>query len=158
MSKARAPGPMITVNWRLRRDWQAVPLLRRVATHVAAAEGFHTGDLSVTVVGDRAMRTMHDRYMNDPTPTDVLTFDLGTDRASHHLDGDIVVCADVAWRSTSLRTVAAARRELALYVTHGLLHLAGYDDHRPADYQRIHAREDALLTELGLGRVFSRDA
>jgi ssRNA-specific RNase YbeY (16S rRNA maturation enzyme) len=31
-----------------------------------------------------------------------------------------------------------------------VLHLAGYDDHRPRDFARMHAREDELLAEMGL--------
>ncbi len=144
----------ICINWRIRTDWRAVPLLRRVATTVAQAEGFRAGELSVTVVGRRAMASLHQRYRSTPTTTDVLAFDLGTDRRRGLLEGEIVVCADVARRRSA--ALAEARRELALYVTHGLLHLAGYDDHDPRDYRRMHAREDALLTECGVGPVFGR--
>ena len=146
----------LAITWRLRTSWRAVPLLRTVAHHVASAEGFRTGQLSIAVVGARAMATLHKRYMNLPNPTDVLTFDLGTDRHHGVLDAEIVVCADVARRQARRRqkTLAAARHELALYVVHGLLHLAGYDDHTPADFSRMHAREDELLTALGLGAVF----
>ncbi|HQL55899.1 MAG TPA: rRNA maturation RNAse YbeY [Phycisphaerae bacterium] len=43
---------------------------------------------------------------------------------------------------------------MALYVVHGILHLAGYDDHTARDFERMHAREDQLLERLGLGPVF----
>ena len=42
-----------------------------------------------------------------------------------------------------------AREELAMYVVHGLLHLAGYDDHSPADRRRMYAREKAVLAAAG---------
>jgi probable rRNA maturation factor len=58
-------------------------------------------------------------------------------------------------RSKSRRWRSAARAELALYLTHGILHLAGYNDHRPAEFRRMHAREDTLLAEFGLGPVFN---
>ena len=150
----------IAVTWRL------VRLLERVAAHVAAAEGFRTGRLSVAVIGTRAMTTLHQRFLGVAQPTDVLSFDLGTNRKQGKLDGEIVLCADAALRRARDRAkrpenaarrnpLAAARAELALYLTHGILHLAGYDDHAPADYHRMHAREDELLCELGLGPVFS---
>ena len=148
----------IQVAWRLRKSWHAASLLRRVAAHVASAEGFRTGQLSVAVVGGRAMTTLHQRYLGVAEPTDVLAFDLGTDRGRARLDGEIVLCADVARRRCrsrlSRRVPAAARAELALYLTHGILHLAGYDDHSPAAFRRMHTREDHLLCELGLGPVF----
>ena len=151
----------IELVWRLRKSWRAAALLERVAAHVAAAEGFRTGRLSVAVVGRRAMSTLHDRFLGLAEPTDVLSFDLGTDRRRRVLDGEIVVCADVALARCGQprrpgTQLAAARAELALYVTHGILHLAGYDDHGPADFRRMHAREDKLLSQLGLGPVFHR--
>lgn len=129
------------------------PLLARVARHVASAERFESSALSIVVVGARTMARLHGEYMNDPTPTDVLTFDLGTSIDRRRLEGEIVVCADVALEHAGRRGV---RRELALYVAHGVLHLAGYDDHTPRGYARMHAREDALLEALGLGRPFER--
>ena len=140
----------------MRGTWGALTLLRRVARHVAAAEGFHRGRLSVAVVGARRMASLHRRYMGLNAPTDVLAFDLGCDRRQGRLDGEIILCADIARREAARRggTRAAARAELALYLVHGLLHLAGYDDHRRADYERMHAREDELLGRLGLGPVF----
>jgi probable rRNA maturation factor len=152
-----APPPLeIEVAWRIRADWQAGPLLRRAARRAAAAEGFRTGQLSLAVVGQRAMATLHERYLGQRGPTDVLTFDLGTERRAGRLLAEIVVCADVARRRARPATRAGARAELALYVVHGVLHLAGHDDHKPAAYRRMHAREDELLRALGLGPVFAR--
>jgi probable rRNA maturation factor len=124
--------------------------------HAAGAEGFHDGQLSIAVVGRRAMSTLHERFMQQTGPTDVLSFDLGTDKRGGVLEGEVIVCADVARQRARTRggTLRAAREELTLYVVHGVLHLAGYDDRRPRDFDRLHAREDALLRELGLGAVF----
>ena len=115
----------IAVTWKPRTDWHALPLLRRVAAHVATREGFRHGTLSIVVVGARAMTTLHARYMNLPEPTDVLTFDLGSDPTAGVVDAEIVVCADVARRTARRRstTQRAAVEELALYITHGVLHL-----------------------------------
>lgn len=158
------------MTWRLRRSWRAAPLLRRVARAVASAEGFRTGQLSIAVVGARAMSTLHQTYLNIPGPTDVLTFDLGTDRRHGVLDAEIIICADVAAAAAARRmprpasgqprkrpgaSFALARRELALYVAHGLLHLSGYDDHTARQFKRMHAREDELLSRLGHGSVFA---
>lgn len=150
----------IAIAWRLHRDWRAVPLLRRVARHTASAEGFRRGQLSVAVVGLRAMRTLNQRYAHHTGPTDVLSFDLGCDARRGWLEAEIILCADVARRNARLRggTLTAAREELALYLTHGLLHLAGWDDHTPRDFARMHAREDELLRKLGIGPVFESGA
>lgn len=145
--------------------------LERVARHVCAAERFETGSLEVGIVGAHRMRTLHAEFFDDPSVTDVITFNLldPEERAASNgvrrgkrvasprlIDGQVTVCADVALRRGT--TIAGARRELALYVTHGILHLAGYDDHDPADFARMHAREDDLLAEIGLGRPFREQA
>jgi probable rRNA maturation factor len=144
------------VHWQPRNSWRAVPLLHRVAAHALRAEGFTTGRLSVAVVGATAMATLHQRFLGQPGPTDVLSFDLGTDRRRGHVEGEVIVCADVARRRAARRSrsLQAARAELALYVVHGILHLAGYDDKTAAGFRGMHAREDQILSGLGLGSVF----
>lgn len=151
-------SPNVTVNWLIRSDWKAVALLQRVAEFAIAQEGFRDAELSIAVVGARRMAALHEQFSGVPGATDVLTFDLGTFRAQRVLRGEIIVCSDIARqvaRRRGRRDLRGAVEELALYVTHGVLHLSGYDDHSPAAFDRMHAREDQLLEAFGLGRVFS---
>ncbi|MEW6199668.1 MAG: rRNA maturation RNase YbeY [Planctomycetota bacterium] len=147
---------LIALVWQPRASWHAVPLLRRMAAHVLRAEGFHAGHLSIAVVGARAMSSLHRRYRHEPGPTDVLTFDFGCDLARGWIDAEVVLCADVARRVAATRggTLRAARAELALYLVHGLLHLAGFSDDTPDAAERMHRREDELLRQAGLGPVY----
>lgn len=139
--------------------------LRRIAGRIVAIERFRTGSLSIVVLGSKAMCRLHERFLNDPTITDVITFDLGTNLRQRHLEGEIYICHDVAQRVVAARrrqhatgpiatSIAARNRalfaELALYVTHGILHLAGYDDHSAADFRKMHRREAQILAQLGL--------
>ena len=116
--------------------------------------------LRVAVVGATAMATLHERFMGMAGPTDVMAFDLGTDRRGGIAHGEVVVCSDVARSRTGRRhhSLQAAKAELALYVVHGILHLAGYDDHSAAGSRRMHRREDELLAELGLGPIYHAGA
>ena len=70
------------------------------------------------------------------------------------IDGQVIVCRSVARRKARARG-ADWQKELLLYVVHGCLHLCGYDDERSEDAERMHRREDEILTALGLGAVFS---
>ena len=116
--------------------------------------GVRTGQLDVTLIDDAEMCRLHAEYCEDPTTTDVLTFDLKAPGApADHVEGDLALCRDEAQRQATARG-HDARTELLLYAVHGLMHLLGEDDHDDADYQRMHAREDALLTQMGLGPVF----
>ena len=49
---------------------------------------------------------------------------------------------------------AVGRAQLLLYILHGLLHCAGFDDHDPAEHDRMHTEEDRILTAIGVGPVF----
>lgn len=113
------------------------------------------GEARVRVVGDDEMAAAHLEYAETPGTTDVLTFDLSGDPAL--LDTDIMVCADEAQRRAAERG-HETRRELLLYIVHGVLHCLGHDDHEEEDYQRMHAAEDELLTRLGVGATFGREA
>jgi probable rRNA maturation factor len=152
--EARAGGRrfVIDVDWRVRAPARTAAL-RRAALHAAESEGFRAGRVCIAVVGRRAMAALHLRHCGAAGPTDVLTFDLGTERRRGWIEGAIVTCADVARRSARRRRIDPTR-ELALYVTHGVLHLAGYDDESPHGFERMHRREDELLAEAGLGAAF----
>jgi probable rRNA maturation factor len=142
----------------IRTPWRADALLRRAACATLAAEGVARGELSVAVVGAARMASLQRRYMSIAGPTDVLTFDLGSDLKQHRVEGEVVVCADeaLARAGAGRKPTRAARAELALYLVHGILHLCGYEDHSAAGFRRMHRREDELLTRLGIGPVFRR--
>lgn len=98
------------------------------------------------------MRIAHRRWKDSSASTDVLSFDLSDDPA--RIEGILIVCDETARREARRRGIPIDS-ELALYVVHGSLHLAGHDDRRPGDFKRMHRREDELLGELGLGAVFA---
>lgn len=128
-----------------------------VRTHIRGALkllGSPLCELSIALVDDRTMSHLHKRFMNDSSTTDVLTFPLEFDRRRRVVGGEVVVCVSEARRRAAVLKLPA-RSEVLLYALHGLLHLCGYDDRTPADYRRMHEMEDAILTRLGVGRVFS---
>jgi probable rRNA maturation factor len=69
--------------------------------------------------------------------------------------GEVVLCVDEAARQAAEQGHTVAE-ELLLYAVHGLLHLCGYDDRTPADFAVMHAREDEILTHIGVGRLFKK--
>lgn len=131
-------------------DW-----LETHALAAARAAGVYRGELSIAVVGDDEMAQLHEQYKDVPGTTDVLTFDLRDDLGDDRIEGEVIICLDEARRQAAERG-HSVRHELLLYVVHGILHLLGEDDHDPADFARMHAREDQILSELGLGAVFAR--
>lgn len=134
-------------------------LVVRAVRLTLRAENCPRCELSVALVDDERMTQLHDRYLNINAPTDVLTFDLSESDAgeSNGIDGEIVVSVDTARREAEVRCLPPST-EILLYVIHGVLHLLGYDDTNDEQSAIMHAREDALLSELGLQRAYEAKA
>ena len=122
--------------------------------------GCPPGELSIAFLTDPALAKIHANFMDDPTATDVITFE-GTTAVG--LAGEICVSVDTAARFVGLlegrspgRPQPAGRpalqkafsTELTLYLIHGWLHLAGYDDLQPARKRRMRAAEKRAMTLL----------
>ncbi len=103
--------------------------------HLRAPEG----DISVAFFDDNGLRAIHKKFLNDPGKTDVITFSGDEDLA-----GEICVSAERAldWSKKFGNT---PDRELALYVAHGYLHLAGLDDIAESDAAKMRLAESEAL-------------
>lgn len=83
------------------------------------------GELSIVFLNDRAIGRIHAAFLDDPTPTDVITF---PGDHSMNFAGEICVSADHALAYARQNNKSFAH-ELTLYIVHGWLHLAGFNDH-----------------------------
>lgn len=131
-----------------------VPFLRSQLRAAHRLLRTRLSDLSLALVGDKRMAELHERFMNLPGPTDVLTFPLDEDEAGNVVAGEVVVCVPEARRRAKDLGVAV-ERELLLYALHGMLHLCGYDDRTSRAFRTMHETEDRILTQLGVGPVFN---
>jgi probable rRNA maturation factor len=100
-----------------------------------------TGELSIAFVSLAEICSMHDMFLGDPEPTDVITFPGDPDEG---LAGEICVCPEYAMQVSS-RYDSTPDWELTLYLIHGWLHLAGLDDIDPIDRQAMRAAEETLM-------------
>ncbi|MBI5767740.1 MAG: rRNA maturation RNase YbeY [Verrucomicrobia bacterium] len=130
---------------RLRFDRRAVA--RAIALLDAHANRFRggcpPGELSLVFLTDPALARLHADFMGDPSTTDVITFE-GDPAAA--LAGEICVSADTA-AAFAKKHRHDFSRELTLYLVHGWLHLAGYDDLVPVK-KRAMRRAEARALEL----------
>jgi probable rRNA maturation factor len=130
------------------------PYLRR---HLRAAHAIlrpELRELSLAMVGDATMVSLHEEFLGIPGPTDVLTFELEHDSRGRVISGEVVICVPEARRQAKKRR-SPVERELLLYALHGMLHLIGFDDRTDVGYRKMHEKEDEVLTELGAGPVFA---
>jgi len=125
---------------------------RSVAAAVAALDlhasefpsGCPAGELSVAFLTDDALAALHGRFLGDPSATDVITF--GGDGA-HSVAGEICVSVDAAVRHAR-KDAARLSGEITLYLVHGWLHLAGFDDRGAADRRRMRSAESRAMRIL----------
>lgn len=102
------------------------------------------GSLSLVFLSDEALARLHADFLDDPTTTDVITFEGQPDFG---LAGEICVSADTAARYAEENSGDFAT-ELTLYVVHGWLHLAGHDDLEPAKKRAMRRAEARALKLL----------
>jgi probable rRNA maturation factor len=135
--------------------------LRRVARAVLAAEDVAPEvEVEVVLADEATVRDLNRLYRGRDEPTDVLSFAAAEGEAFLAAPdeapslGEIVICLPVAEaQATSAGRPVAG--EVAHLLTHGLLHLLGYDheDDR-AESQRMQGREDELLSALGYAGLY----
>jgi probable rRNA maturation factor len=110
-------------------------------------------ELSVLLVDEIAMSTLHEKFMDEPGPTDVLSFPMdelraGTpDRVSEEgVLGDVVLCPAVAARQGE-QAGHSMEVELRLLLTHGILHLLGHDHAEPDEHKVMFGLQAQLLAQ-----------
>lgn len=140
MDDGRSPGghPAVLVSNR-----QDLPVdeagLADLARATLVQEGLLDVELSVSFVDEAEIEDLHVRYMDEPGPTDVLSFPLDEDdEDGTRVLGDVVICPAVAGRNNPSDPAA----ELRLLIVHGVLHLLGYDHEEDAEKAEMWARQE----------------
>lgn len=119
-----------------------------VLAQMHIAEG---AELAILFVDEKAMEHLHIEWMDEPGPTDVLSFPMDELRPGTPerptppgLLGDIVVCPSVAARQAA-KAGHSAEEEMLLLTTHGILHLLGYDHAEPDEEKEMFDLQRQLL-------------
>lgn len=150
----------------------AVARWATLSRQVLAARGIKgETEVSLLFVDEDAMSALHEQFLGQSGPTDVLSFPIEDDPAptgrspdlggsgpgsspeegSLMLLGDVVICPAVAARNAEEHGVSLDD-EVALLVVHGLLHLLGMDHEEEAEAQRMEGLEQELLTRFYRGQ------
>ncbi len=110
-------------------------------------------ELSILLVDEDAMTELHVKWMDEPGPTDVMSFpmdELDTARRPDEsgpgpaLLGDVVLCPAVASKQAATAG-HSTQDELHLLTVHGVLHLLGYDHAEPAQEREMFRLQNELL-------------
>jgi len=132
---------------------------RELASYVIEQLKLHPMvDLGIIFVNEKPMTDLHIQWMDEPGPTDVLSFPMdelrpGADDGPlvEGVLGDVVICPQVA----RLQAEAAGHSmmdEVHLLLTHGILHLVGFDHAEPDEEREMFKLQKSLLEGFGRGR------
>jgi probable rRNA maturation factor len=138
--------------------------LRELAQYVIGQMETHPlADLSMLLVDEAHMTNLHEKWMEEPGPTDVLSFPMDElrphsmagpnrsrgrdgDEAEPVLLGDVVLCPQVAAAQAKAHG-HSTQAELELLTVHGVLHLLGYDHADPEEEAEMFGLQNELLRD-----------
>jgi probable rRNA maturation factor len=134
--------------------------LEQLTTHVLRGEGVAGPvEVSIWITDEDELHTLNRTYRNVDSSTDVLSFGADDDDDTPFVSapdqprylGDLAISFPHAVRQAE-EYGHSLQRELSYLLTHGLLHLLGYDHEQPDDARVMRGREEALLGALGITR------
>jgi probable rRNA maturation factor len=131
--------------------------LQRLATYAFDIMHVHPdAELAIVLVDEAAMEQLHVQWMDEPGPTDVLSFPMDELRPGTEdepspagLLGDVVLCPQVA-QAQAETAGHSLMEELLLLTTHGILHLLGFDHADPAEEREMFGIQRDIL--IGFSR------
>ena len=138
----------IPLNTRLLRV-----IAKSLLTELLELEDF---DLAIGIIRAREMARINETFLQHDGSTDVITFDYSDNvlpaSCRQHVHGEIFICIDDAM-AQAREFHTSWQSEIPRYVIHGILHLVGYDDIRPADRRKMKREENRLLKKVS--RLFA---
>lgn len=120
-------------------------------------------EVSIAIVDDAEITRLNTQFLNHKETTDCLSFDLSDDEEQSEIENrkskifDLIINGEMALRQAESRG-HSSEAELALYITHGLLHNFGFDDSTPEKARKMHETEDEILQQMGYGFVYNNEA
>jgi len=131
------------------------PKLKKLVKITCSRFKLSKATISIAIVNDTQIRKVNKQFLNKDRSTDCLSFDLSDNKKNSIKSFELVVNGEMAVRQANLRG-HSGEAELALYITHGLLHNLGFDDSTKKQAEKMHNTEDQILQQLGYGPVYNK--
>ena len=164
------------INVQLSKNFKNVdislPRLKKLVKGICQRFDIAHASVSIAVVNDAEIRKLNSRFLGRNDTTDCLSFDLSDDQNPPLLPKaresrqtrrkgsrlfELVVNGQKAIKEAKSRG-HAAEAELALYVTHAMLHNLGFNDSTQSGAEHMHQTEDMILKQFGYGPVYDSKA
>jgi len=128
-----------------------VRLLKQIVATLFVELKIESANLGINLVSAKEMARVNWQFLQHEGSTDVITFDHRDPSVIRHsslqLHGELFICVDDALaQSKEFKTIWQS--ELVRYVVHGILHLLGHDDLKPAPRRKMKREENRLVRRL----------
>ncbi|MCJ7691855.1 MAG: rRNA maturation RNase YbeY [Sedimentisphaerales bacterium] len=130
--------------------------LEKLVNTICARFHIKNAVIDISIVENEEIKKLNKKFLNRNQITDCISFDLSNDDTNTPKLFTIIVNAQKALEEAKARehTIQA---EIALYITHGILHNLGFNDSTATQAQKMHQTEDEILQQLGYGLVYNKD-
>ena len=122
---------------------------RTLCEHILDGNNIRRGKMNVVLVDSETIQQFHRDFLQHDSSTDVISFPVEYWQNEGYLEGEVLACTEVA-KERAEEFGWTAEEELLLYITHGMLHLVGYDDVTPEQQAVMQEKERDYLAMLGI--------
>ena len=129
-----------------------LPRLKKLVKAICNRFRLSNAAVNILIVGNTQIRNLNKQFLKRNCTTDCLSFEMSDDNSAVRTF-DVVVNAEIAAKEAKRRG-HRSEAELALYITHGLLHNLGFDDSSPKKAKKMHDAEDEILRQFGYKPVY----
>ncbi len=141
----------------------SLPRIKKLIRSICKRFKLSNATVSIAIVDNTQMRKINAKFLNRKLATDCLSFDLSDPATPGASERDsqagksfeLAVNGELALKEADLRG-HDGEAELALYITHGLLHNLGFDDATQSQAKKMHDTEDEILQQFGYGLVYNK--
>ena len=130
--------------------------LEKLVNTICARFNIKNALIDISIVESEEIKKLNKKFLNRNQTTDCISFDLSDDDNDTPKLFTIIVNAQKALKEAKARK-HTTQAEIALYITHGILHNLGFDDSTATQAQKMHQTEDEILQQLGYGSVYNND-
>jgi probable rRNA maturation factor len=132
-----------------------LPKLEKLIKNICNRFKLSKATISVAIVDNAQIRRLNSRFLNRKSACDCLSFDLSDeDKCRSSKLFELIINGERAVKEAKLRG-HSTEAELALYITHALLHNLGFDDSTQDQARKMHDTEDEILQQFGYGLVYN---
>lgn len=131
-----------------------LPDLQNLAKNICSRFELKKTTVNIAIVDDTEIIKINKQFLNRQNSTDVISFDLSDEQTNNTKTFDLIVNAQRA-KTQAHQRGHSTQAELALYITHGLLHNLGFDDLDEKNAKKMHQTEDEILKKHGFGIVYN---